>query len=82
VDRSEALQVLRETAAEILAVDPNVVVEDARFQENLEADSLDMIELVMALEDKFVIRVPQGEVKNIITVRQGIDVVLKTLTGA
>jgi acyl carrier protein len=52
VDRSEALQVLRETAAEILAVDPNAVVEDARFQEDLEADSLDMIELVMALEDK------------------------------
>lgn len=82
MDRSEALQVLRETAAEILAVDPKAVVEDARFQEDLEADSLDMIELVMALEDKFVIRVPQGEVKNIITVRQGIDVVLKTLTGA
>ena len=50
MERDEALSALREVAVEVLSVDPDTVVEEARFKEDLDADSLDLVELVMGLE--------------------------------
>ena len=49
MDRSDAFSQLREAAVEVLHVDASAVTEDARFKEDLDADSLALIEFVMAL---------------------------------
>ena len=43
VDRGDALVAIREVAVEILSVEPDAVVESARFAEDLDADSLDLV---------------------------------------
>ena len=78
MDRSEALEALREIAVEVLDVAPDQVVEDARFREDLEADSLDLIEILMAVEDRLGITLPQDDPQKISTVGDGIDLVIKT----
>ena len=65
MDRSEAFSQLREAAVEVLHVDASVVTEDARFKEDLDADSLALIEFVMALEEKFDISVPEEELDGV-----------------
>ena len=47
MERAQALDTLKEVAAEVLSVDPDQVTEAARFKEDLDADSLDLVELVM-----------------------------------
>src|SRR5207253_1635051 len=50
MERADALVTIKEVAAEVLSVDPDLVTESARFKEDLDADSLDLVELVMGLE--------------------------------
>jgi acyl carrier protein len=76
MERSVALDALREVAVEVLSVDPDQVVEDARFKEDLDADSLDLVELVMGLEERFDISVPEEDLENVTTVGQAVDLVM------
>lgn len=76
MERDEVLSALREVAVEVLSVDPGVVVEDARFKEDLDADSLDLVELVMGLEERFDISVPEEDLENVATVGQAVDLVV------
>ena len=76
MEREEALSALREVAVEVLSVEPDVVNEDARFKEDLDADSLDLVELVMGLEERFDISVPEEDLENVATVGQAVDLVL------
>ena len=75
MDRAEAFGILKEAAVEVLAVDPSAVTEEARFKEDLDADSLDLVELVMALEEAFDITVPEDELEGIETVEQAFKLV-------
>ena len=75
MEREEALSALREVAVEVLSVDPDAVVEEARFKEDLDADSLDLVELVMKLEEEFDISVDESELEGIETVQQAVDLV-------
>ncbi|HIP20816.1 MAG: acyl carrier protein [Sulfurimonas sp.] len=59
---------IKEVVVEQLSVDANEVKEDAKFVEDLGADSLDVVELVMALEEKFDIEIPDDEAEKIQTV--------------
>ena len=61
--------------AEKLGVDPAKVVDDARFIDDLGADSLDTVELVMGLEETFGVEISDEEGANILTVKQAIDFV-------
>ena len=79
MEREEALSALREVAVEVLSVDPDAVVEEARFKEDLDADSLDLVELVMALEEEFDIEVPEEELEGVETVGQAYDLVVAKL---
>ena len=76
MDRAEAFVILKEAAVEVLAVDPSAVTEEARFKEDLDADSLDLVELVMGLEERFDISVPEEDLENVGTVGQAVDLVM------
>ncbi|TMC76247.1 MAG: acyl carrier protein [Chloroflexi bacterium] len=55
---------LQELAAEILGIDPDQVQMDKSFQRDLAADSLDLVELIAAIEDKYDVELPDSELEN------------------
>ena len=73
--RDEVLERIREHLATELEVDPERIDEDTRFKEDLEADSLDLVELLVELEDRYGIRIPDEEAARILTVGQAADFV-------
>ena len=81
MEREEALSALREVAVEVLSVDGDAVTEEARFKEDLDADSLDLVEFVMAMEERFDITVPEEEVEGVTTVGQALDLVTEKLSA-
>ena len=58
----------RKCAVEVLSVSDDQVTPEARFGDDLDADSLDLVELVMALEEEFGIAVPENELEGVDTV--------------
>lgn len=82
MDRPTVLTAVIETAVELLKLDPGAVTEDATWAEDLEADSLDLTELVMALEDRFEIEVPEDRLEDVKTVGDAADVVLAEMAAA
>ncbi|MFM8237216.1 MAG: acyl carrier protein [Actinomycetota bacterium] len=80
MERTEVFEAIRSVAGEVLGVDPSGIVETARFKEDLEADSLHLVELVMGLEDHFAIEVPEDDLDEVLTVGQAVDLVLARLT--
>jgi acyl carrier protein len=81
MERDDAVAALREVAVEVLSVEPEAVTEDARFKEDLDADSLDLVELVMGLEERFDISVPEEDLENVTTVGQAVDLVLSKVAS-
>jgi acyl carrier protein len=75
MNRDEVLERIRAHLAVELRVDPGRIQEDTRFKEDLEADSLDLVELVMELEDSYGIRIPDEDAVKILTVGQAADYV-------
>jgi acyl carrier protein len=73
--REEVLARIREHLAAELEVDPGRIGESTRFREDLEADSLDLVELVVELEDNYGVRIPDVEAAKIVTVGQAADFV-------
>ena len=67
---------VREHVAAELEVDAAEIEETTRFRDDLDADSLDLYELVMELEDTYQIRVPEDEAARIETVGQAVDFVV------
>ena len=65
----------RSCAVEVLQVPVDKVVPEARFGDDLDADSLDLVELVMALEETFDITVDESELEGIETVGQAYDLI-------
>ena len=73
--REEVLDRIREHLATELEVDPERIGESTWFREDLEADSLDLVELVVELEDNYGVRIPDQEAVKILTVGQAADFV-------
>ena len=65
---SDTLERVKGIIVEMLGVDEEKVTMDARFREDLEADSLDLVELIMAFEDEFGGEISDEEAQNINTV--------------
>ena len=57
---------------EVLGVDPEKVTLEADFREHLEADSLDLVELIMAFEDKFGVEIPDEDAQKLSTVGEAV----------
>lgn len=70
---SDVLPRMQTIVAEQLGVEPEQVIREADFVQDLNADSLDMVELVMSLEEEFGVEISDDEVENIRTVGDAID---------
>jgi acyl carrier protein len=79
MDRNQAFTKFTENTVEVLAVDPSKVTMEASFGDDLGADSLDLVELVMALEETFDIEVAEDELKEIRTVGEAFDLIYAKL---
>jgi len=76
LDREKVVEEVRSILVEQLGVDPSEVTEQASFQEDLNADSLDLVELIMEMEDRFKVKIPDEEAEKIVTVGNAVDFVL------
>jgi acyl carrier protein len=70
-----SFETFKKCAVDVLSVDANKVTMDARFSEDLGADSLDLVEFVMALEEAFDVSVDESELDGVETVRQAYELV-------
>jgi acyl carrier protein len=77
--REEVFEQVKSILVETLSVDEDKVKPEARFQEDLETDSLDLVELVMTMEDKFGIKISDEEAAGIKTVGNAVDFVMGRL---
>ena len=73
--RDEVFERIREVLSERLSVEEADITEEANFQEDLDADSLDLVEMIMELEDQFGIKIPDEDAQKIQTVGQAVDYV-------
>jgi acyl carrier protein len=81
MDRSEVASRLGDVLVSELGLDAAKITEEAHFEEDLDVDSLGVVELLMALEDEFEVKIPDEEAESIMTVGQAIDVVYGKLGG-
>ncbi len=81
LDREEILTKIQEITADRLGVDESDVTPEASFREDLEADSLDLVELIMELEEQFGMEIPDEEAEKITTVEEAVDYVQEHQTA-
>lgn len=81
MERSEVAGRLSEVLVSELGLEASKISEEAHFEEDLDVDSLGVVELLMALEDEFGVKIPDEEAESIMTVGQAIDVVHGKLGG-
>ncbi len=81
MNRAEVFQRVRAHLADELSLPPDSIREDARFREDLEADSLDLYTLVQELEDTYGVSIPDDQAAQITTVSQAVDFVLEHTGG-
>ena len=77
----DTLDKFKQCTVEVLQVDPEQVTMEARFGDDLDADSLDLVELVMALEEAFDIEVPEEDLEGVETVGQAYELVQSKLSS-
>ncbi|MSO44988.1 MAG: acyl carrier protein [Thermoleophilia bacterium] len=77
MDRAQALSELQAILVEQLGVDVSEVQESASFAEDLNADSLDLVEMIMEMEDKFGVTIPDEDAEKILTVGDAVDYITR-----
>ena len=77
MSRDEIFAKIKETVIEQLGADESEITEEANFRDDLEADSLDLVELIMAFEEEFNVEISDEEAQKITTVGQAIDYLAK-----
>jgi len=70
------LQVMRDKAVELLEVEPDAVQEDKSFVEDLDVDSLSLVEYTMDLEDALGIELPEDELTDLTTIGAFLDLIM------
>ena len=82
MERAEVLQVLRDKAVEMLEVEADQVQEDKSFVDDLQVDSLSLVEFTMELEDVLGIELPEEELTDVKTIGAFVDVILAKTNAA
>jgi acyl carrier protein len=77
MEREEILEKIREITVDRLGVEESEVTPEASFREDLEADSLDLVELIMELEEQFGMEIPDEDAEKITTVEQAVEYVVE-----
>jgi acyl carrier protein len=70
---ADTFEQVKNIIVELLAVDPSKVTKEARFREDLEADSLDLVELIMEFEDEFGGEISDEDAQKIATVGDAVQ---------
>jgi len=76
MERAEVMQVLRDKAVEMLEVDADAVQEEKSFVDDLDVDSLSLVEYTMELEDAFGIELAEEELTGVTTIGGFVDIIL------
>lgn len=79
MEYSEIFNKVRDIIVDKLGVEESVVTEDASFTNDIGADSLDTVELLMAFEQQFGVKIPDDETSSIVTVKDACDKVAEKL---
>jgi acyl carrier protein len=79
MERAEIESKLSDLLVEELGLDREKIKLEATFEEDLEVDSLGVVELLMALEDNFDVKIPDEEAETITTVGQAVEVIVAKL---
>jgi len=81
MDRTEIESKLTDLLVDELGIERDDITTGAKFEEDLDVDSLGVVELLMALEDNFGVKIPDEEAEQITTVGEAIDLVEAKLNG-
>lgn len=81
MERTEIESRLTDLLVDELGIERDDIRPDAKFEEDLDVDSLGVVELLMALEDNFGVKIPDEEAEQISTVGEAIDLVEKKLNA-
>lgn len=73
---------LRAVVAQVLDVEPSEVTDDASFVDDLEVDSLMALEVVVVLEKRYEVKLPEAELRRIVTLQSAYDLLLGKLAAA
>jgi acyl carrier protein len=76
MEKDELLKKIRTIVADKLSISEDQITEEASFVDDLGADSLDTVELVMALEDEFGMNIPDEDAEKLSTVGKALDYIL------
>jgi acyl carrier protein len=82
MERDDVMKLVRDHLSTELEISPDRIQPETRFREDLDADSLDLYELVMELEDRYDIRVSEEEASRIETVGDAVDFVTARVPAA
>ena len=72
---------LKEIIADVLNVEADDITEDTKFVDDLGADSLDIFQIIMGIEDAFEIRIPASEAEKITTVKEAVELIKRAEKG-
>jgi acyl carrier protein len=81
MERADIESKMTELLVEELGLDADKITMESRFEEDLEVDSLGVVELLMALEDNFGVQIPDEEAEQLSTVGEAVDLVALKLNG-
>lgn len=75
------LDILKKVIAEVLNVDTDEITLETTFMDDLGADSLDVYQIIMGIEEEFDIEVPADQAENITTVEEAVNLIKSVING-
>jgi acyl carrier protein len=81
VTRTEVFELVRGRLAELIECEPSKIELETRLEEDLEADSLDLVELAMSLEEELSLEIPDEELEGIRTVGDAVDFIAERVSA-